>query len=48
MSRTVKGTKGPGTELMGVRGGYYPLSWKRLIERQKRAMAKRELRKEER
>lgn len=45
MSRTIKGTKGPGHELTGAKRGWYPLGadWKKTIERQKRQIAKREL-----
>lgn len=46
MSRTVKGTKGPGSELTGAKRGWYPLgaAWRKIIEHQKRGLAKEALR----
>lgn len=45
MSRTIKGTKGPGHELTGAKRGWYPLGaeWKKIIQKQKRAIARRQL-----
>lgn len=46
MSRTIKGSKGPGHEQTGAKRGWYPLGaqWKKIIEHQKRMLAKERLR----